>query len=222
MNITGSWISAITPSSITVSGPPNKLRQLLSTELFCAPGIRTKELAIFGPFHAPHIYGQDEEAIIKRLLGNLDPMHAKRRVRMPVISATSGKRVGANTFGGLLQAAVQDILIRPVGWDAVLKQLCEHADTAAGLEIIPVASTAEASIRGALQRAFQKQQPQRKQASEEGLKCSTTIHRVVLETDLMVGDGVYLVTEADLARPDLNEAVRGHLVEGKPLCTPVS
>lgn len=51
---------------------------------------------------------------------------------------------------------------------------------------------------------------------------STTIHRVITEADLMVGDGLYLVTEADLARPDLREAVQGHLVEGKRLCTPVS
>ncbi|KAK2006130.1 hypothetical protein LZ32DRAFT_570745, partial [Colletotrichum eremochloae] len=36
----------------------------------------------------------------------------------------------------------------------------------------------------------------------------------------MLGNGLYIVTEADLARQDLKEAVQGHMVEGKPLCTP--
>ncbi|KAI9654519.1 MAG: Type I Iterative PKS [Bathelium mastoideum] len=47
---------------------------------------------------------------------------------------------------------------------------------------------------------------------------STTIHRVVKETD--DGQKTRLVVEADIARKDLSPLVQGHEVDGVPLCTP--
>ncbi|KAJ0104403.1 hypothetical protein J7T55_010867 [Diaporthe amygdali] len=49
---------------------------------------------------------------------------------------------------------------------------------------------------------------------------STTIHRVVRETPGPTENNLSLVVEADIARPDLNPLVQGHMVDNIPLCTP--
>ncbi|KAK2614402.1 hypothetical protein N8I77_001234 [Diaporthe amygdali] len=49
---------------------------------------------------------------------------------------------------------------------------------------------------------------------------STTIHRVVEDSSSEGGAKQHIVVEADIARPDLNPLVQGHMVDDIPLCTP--
>lgn len=49
---------------------------------------------------------------------------------------------------------------------------------------------------------------------------STTIHRVVEESSSDGGAKEHIVIEADIARPDMNPLVQGHMVDDIPLCTP--
>ncbi|KAG6354177.1 hypothetical protein INS49_004781 [Diaporthe citri] len=51
---------------------------------------------------------------------------------------------------------------------------------------------------------------------------STTIHRIIEETELVDEDvdKLRLVVEADISRHDLHGIVQGHVVDGVPLCTP--
>jgi len=48
---------------------------------------------------------------------------------------------------------------------------------------------------------------------------STTIHRILEEN--INSQGGKLIVEADISRADLNPLVKGHKVNGIPLCTPV-
>ncbi|KAJ3948796.1 hypothetical protein N0V92_012975 [Colletotrichum tropicale] len=198
---TGSyWVSAWGPNSVTVSGPPEVLAELADSDGLAVPG-------------------ED----VARLLAFLDPAVARTPACLTVISASTGEGPEeAADFVSLMRTAVDDMLLRPLRWDLVLQRFCEHAETSesgTGLpEVISIASSAGQSLNTALSQA-QKGTRKPRKVKDHGLE-SSTIHRVVTEADLMVGDGLYLVTEADLARPDLREAVQGHLVEGKRLCTP--
>ncbi|GKT97732.1 LOW QUALITY PROTEIN: polyketide synthase [Colletotrichum tofieldiae] len=201
-------------------GVPEVLAELAESDGLAVPGVRTASMPIFGPFHSPSLHTEEHVA---GLLASLDPELASKPACLTVISASTGKppdEVG--NFASLMRTAVEDMLLRPLRWDLVLQQLCEHVETdehgTALLEVVPIASPAEHSIDTALGKA--RKGTRRPRALKKHYLESTTIHRVVKETDLMVGDGLYVVTEADLARPDLAEAVRGHLVEGKRLCTP--
>lgn len=49
---------------------------------------------------------------------------------------------------------------------------------------------------------------------------STTIHHIVEESSSETGLQEHIVVEANIARPDLNPLVQGHMVDGIPLCTP--
>ncbi|GJC97884.1 betaketoacyl synthase domain-containing protein [Colletotrichum higginsianum] len=226
------WVSAWAPSSVTVSGPPEELAELAESDGLAVPGVRMVPMPIFGPFHSPSVHTEEDVAGVLAPL-YMNPGLASTPACLKVMSASTGKppphRDEAGDFGSLTRAAVEDMLLRPLRWDLVLQKLCEHVETdehgTAQLEVVPIASSAEPSIDAALARA-QKGTRRRgpmtgrpRTLKRQGVE-STTIHRVVAETDLMVGDGLYLVTEADLARPDLKEAVQGHMVEGKPLCTP--
>ncbi|KAK1975936.1 Alpha/Beta hydrolase protein [Colletotrichum cereale] len=115
------------------------------------------------------------------------------------------------------------MLLHPLRWDLVLQQICGRVEWdergTVLLKLVPIASSAEQSLDTALAKA-QKGTRRRCILNKREHLESTTIHRVVAETDLMLGNGLYIVTEADLARPDLREAVQGHMVEGRPLCTP--
>ncbi|CAI0650447.1 unnamed protein product [Colletotrichum noveboracense] len=214
------WVSAWGPNSVTVSGPPEVLAELANSDGLAVPGVRILPIPIFGPFHSSLLHSKEDVA---RLLAFLDPAVARTPACLTVISASTGEAPEeAVDFVSLMRTAVDDMLLRPLRWDLVLQRFCEHAETSesgTGLpEVISIASSAGQSLNTALSQA-QKGTRKPRKVKDHGLE-STTIHRVVTEADLMVGDGLYLVTEADLARPDLREAVQGHLVEGKRLCTP--
>ncbi|KAF4835925.1 Non-reducing polyketide synthase fsr1 [Colletotrichum tropicale] len=214
------WVSAWGPNSVTVSGPPEVLAELADSDGLAVPGVRILPIPIFGPFHSSLLHTKEDVA---RLLAFLDPAVARTPACLTVISASTGEAPEeAVDFVSLMRTAVNDMLLRPLRWDLVLQRFCEHAEASesgTGLpEVISIASSAGQSLNTALSQA-QKGTRKPRKVKDHGLE-STTIHRIVTEADLMVGDGLYLVTEADLARPDLREAVQGHLVEGKRLCTP--
>ncbi|KAK3390615.1 conidial yellow pigment biosynthesis polyketide synthase [Podospora didyma] len=60
----------------------------------------------------------------------------------------------------------------------------------------------------------------REQEQERPKLESTTIHRVVEEEESEGGAKLHMIVEADIARPDLNPLVQGHMVDDIPLCTP--
>ncbi|KAL0931108.1 polyketide synthase [Colletotrichum truncatum] len=214
------WVSAWTPSSVTVSGPPEALAELVDSDELAVPGVRAAPIPIFGPFHSPSLYTEGDVADLLECLG---PTEASKPARLTVISASAGKPPDeAGNFASLMRTAVEDMLQRPLRWDLVLQWVCEHVKTDQRgtplLDVVPMASSAEQSIAVALRKA--KKGPRRPRTLKSHRLESTTVHRVVTEMELMMGDGLYVVTEADLARLDLREAVQGHLVEGKRLCTP--
>lgn len=103
---------------MTVSGPPKTLNALLQTAPFSA--LKPARVPIHAPYHAAHLFGlSDVDAILAasnaKLLSSLT-------VRMPFISCSSGKATALLDYGSLIRVALQDILIRQLRWDNVLRE----------------------------------------------------------------------------------------------------
>ncbi|KAL9094495.1 MAG: hypothetical protein Q9165_003345 [Trypethelium subeluteriae] len=133
------FISAVSPSNVTISGPPDSLEDLLSsakTKAHYLPPIET-------PFHAPHLYGSED---VDEVFGDLvNPTVESYRLQIPVLSPASGTLTKESSFGALLRQAIHDTLFEQVRWDNILSAC---ADAISRIEIcqkctiIPCASNA--------------------------------------------------------------------------------
>lgn len=112
------YISAYAPKGITLSGPPRSLAQFTNSDKFKDSGF--KSIQIFGPYHAPHLYSQDD---VEDIVGSLGPRNADASLnQVPVLSSTGAPVEGGN-FKTLLNAAVGQILLRPIRWSGIIEKL---------------------------------------------------------------------------------------------------
>ncbi|KFY68272.1 hypothetical protein V496_01192 [Pseudogymnoascus sp. VKM F-4515 (FW-2607)] len=112
------YLSAITPSNVTISGPPSILK-----ELFAANSLKFYHIPVELPYHAPHLFqSRDVDEIICRfddkLLGSYKP-------RIPIWSAASGTPILAENLRALLYKVVTDTLREPVQWRSILESSAE-------------------------------------------------------------------------------------------------
>ncbi|KAH7120580.1 hypothetical protein EDB81DRAFT_914248 [Dactylonectria macrodidyma] len=133
------YVSAYAPSGITVSGPPSSLSQLVDSESF--KGLRFKNIPIYAPYHAPHLYSQSD---VSEIIGDL--------------GTTSAEHIGSPAEGGtfttLLETAVAHALLQPIRWSDILEELQTTLQkmTPQSLNIVPIATTADQLIHTALKQ----------------------------------------------------------------------
>lgn len=142
--LTGSpYISAYSANAITVSGSPGSLTRLAKSEEF--QGIKSKKIPVFGPFHAPHLYWEDDINEIVEGLGSSG--NDERSEKIPFLSST-GFMIEESDFPSLLRAAADAIMAQPMRFPALLDQLqiCIHAVNPKSLDMIPIATTADRMI----------------------------------------------------------------------------
>ncbi|KAI1780725.1 polyketide synthase [Hypoxylon cercidicola] len=143
------YISAYAPSGITVSGPPSSLAQLsVSSDL---QDFRFKDIQIFGPYHAPHLFSQDD---IEEIVGELAPgSTGMRPSHIPVFSSTGSVEKGGD-FKTALKAAIRQILMEPIRWHGVLEELKTSIQTVGpkAFKVVPIGTTADQLIYTALKQ----------------------------------------------------------------------
>jgi len=147
------YISAYAPRAITVSGPPSSLSQLRSSEGF--ENLRSTSVPIYGPYHWSALSSEtDIEHILEVLASNA----AAHPNRIPVISSVGTTAQGGD-FGILLKAAVGQILLHPIQWNSVIKELqtwlrtLTHTEAArTAFSIVTIGSNQEHLIYNALQQ----------------------------------------------------------------------
>ena len=101
-----------------MSGPPRSLNQLTKSRNFINLGF--KSIQIYGPYHAPHIYSQND---VEEIVGSLTLRSADAGAsQIPVFSSTEPTVEGGN-FQTLLKAAVGQILLKPIRWSVILEEL---------------------------------------------------------------------------------------------------
>nr|ASU91368.1 non-reducing polyketide synthase [Nephromopsis pallescens] len=112
------YISAYMPKGLTVSGPPCSLAKLTGFGSF--KNLEYQSTQIYGPYHAPHLYSQDD---VDKIVGSLIPHSADvTPKRIPLFSSTGASVEGGN-FKSVLKAAVGQILLRPIRWSGILEEL---------------------------------------------------------------------------------------------------
>ena len=137
------------PNGITVSGPPRALTQLSGSSSFAQ--FKCQMIQIHAPYHAPHLYSQDD---IDDVVGDLilHDLHARPN-HIPILSSTGSIAEGGN-FETLLKAAVGHILLRPIRWSSILEtlRLCLHKTAPRTFSVTPIGTRADQLIRSALQQ----------------------------------------------------------------------
>ncbi|KAL8677817.1 MAG: hypothetical protein Q9186_005797 [Xanthomendoza sp. 1 TL-2023] len=147
------YISAYAPGSITVSGPPSSLSQLRGSRDFA--DFRSTSIPVHAPYHSSHL---SSETDVEHIIGDLASHLATHSKRVPILSS-DGTMVQGGDFGDLLRIAVEQILLHPIRWDAVIDELqtwlrkSSHFDvTPTAFKIMPIASNQEHLMYTALEQ----------------------------------------------------------------------
>ena len=164
------YISAYTPNSITLSGPPRSLKEITESKKFKASGLRNFHIdGIYGPYHAPHLYSNDDvEEIVAEVLDGRTRSYPNQ---VPVLSS-AGPSVEAGNFESLLKDAVEQILLRPIRWSEILEEVQSflHGCAPESFSIVPIGTKADQLMHTAL-----KQTPLRSLLSTPGEISKTSI-----------------------------------------------
>ncbi|KAK3374152.1 hypothetical protein B0T24DRAFT_704334 [Lasiosphaeria ovina] len=107
------YISAESPSSVTISGPPPTTSRLFGQELF--QKCKKIPLPISAAFHASHL----EPISRKRLIDGLSPSLLECVVQhRSMISPSSGRFYSGQTFADMLEEVAHDIFQAPISFEA--------------------------------------------------------------------------------------------------------
>ncbi len=102
-----------------MSGPPSSLDELLSSAHF--KGLKHKAKAVYAPYHAPHLYSRGD---IEDILATLEVENGvgplSKGLAISVMSST-GDWIQGTSFKGLLEAALENILLQPISWNKILE-----------------------------------------------------------------------------------------------------
>lgn len=143
------YISAVTSTNVTISGPPSVLKDLLATTSF-----RSYHLPIESPYHAPHLFGVDD---VEEILGEFrDEALQSYKPRIALLSAATGKLMTDKDYKSLLHSIVSDTLCEQIRWDNILRSSVEDVlQPAAFTEcmICPVSSNAAQLFSSTLTRS---------------------------------------------------------------------
>ena len=132
------FLSAQSATALTISAPPHVLARLRSSNaLQHATAIAT--LSIYAPYHAPHLFGEEDITNILQASG-LDGERSASTAAAPVLSSHTGANIWASTFRATVQETLRDIFLRPLDWKKTqtrLLTLVQDRETS-GLDIIQI------------------------------------------------------------------------------------
>ncbi|RMZ74762.1 hypothetical protein DV737_g5762, partial [Chaetothyriales sp. CBS 132003] len=133
------FVSAVSRTSLTISGPPSRLQNLFKRAAFFRDA-RSIALPVFGGLcHASHIYNREHVEKIVRPSA-LHCSEVQRWMPMvPIYSTSTGKPFQAETPIQILEQVVLELLTQPIVWDSVISGIVLRATGA---------STSEALIYG--------------------------------------------------------------------------
>ncbi|KAI9648861.1 hypothetical protein NHQ30_003502 [Ciborinia camelliae] len=143
------YLSAVTPTNVTISGPPSVLKELQKTS-----SLKTHPLPIHSPYHASHIFAPSN---IEEILGDFhDEFLEHYKPRIPLLSASSGEVILAENLKELLRKAVSDAICDKIHWNDVLGHFKSSSFIGKSFEtidIFPVLSNATQLLSTALNQS---------------------------------------------------------------------
>lgn len=133
-----------------MSGPPRSLAKLTSSTSF--KDLRYQSIQIYGPYHAPHLYSQDD---VDEIVESLTPHSVHARLnQIPILSST-GTTIEGGNFKTLLKAAVGQILLGPIHWNGILTelQICLQRSRSKTFTVTPIGTRADQVIYTAIKQS---------------------------------------------------------------------
>lgn len=113
------FISAYSDTSVTVSGPPARLKALFRSDEFFRD-LRTIALPVYsGLCHAAHIYTEENIGQVVST-PSLDSISCRFPPRHPVLSTSTGEPFTANNASELFKQIVREILTQAIRWNKVI------------------------------------------------------------------------------------------------------
>ncbi|KAL8896686.1 MAG: hypothetical protein Q9192_002952 [Flavoplaca navasiana] len=145
------YLSAVTPTTVTITGPPRVLQRLVDSF-----ALKAHPTQIQTPYHARYLNGLEE---VDEVLSHLRDERLKEyRPRIPVLSMATGLLTEAEDFPGLLRQVVAETLCEQVRWDKTcpaLSSILTREQSLKSCVVYPVASNAATLLCTALQREMQ-------------------------------------------------------------------
>ena len=132
-----------------MSGPPRSLEKLTSSSSF--KDLRYQAIQIYGPYHAPHLYSLDD---VDEIVDSLTPRRAHGRPNQIPIFSSTGATIEGGNFKTLLKAAVGQILLGPIHWNAILAELQTYLQKSGSraFTVIPIGTKADQLIYTAIRQ----------------------------------------------------------------------
>ncbi|WZH40776.1 type I polyketide synthase [Fusarium acuminatum] len=137
------YISSVAHHNLTISGPPSVLEQFVRTIASSAKD--TLPVPIYAPYHASHLYSQDD---IDEVLELAAPTFISKST-IPVISSCSGEVLESLDYTQLLRHCVNDMLIQRLDLTKVsqaVHHLLMNSSSSASILLRPVATSVSNSI----------------------------------------------------------------------------
>lgn len=122
------FISAISRTSVTVSGPPSRLRGLFQKSKMFRDATSIALPVYGGLCHAPHIYGpKDTKAIVHNPTNPLSGRLQRNDIAIqPLHSTSTGAAYEAVTGVELFEYVVSELLRKVIQWDNVIDNIVDH------------------------------------------------------------------------------------------------
>ena len=129
------FVSAISRTSVTVSGPPARLKALFKKSEFFRMS-KFIALPVYGGLcHAPHIYGlPDVQSIVHG--SSLNTPNTKSWPVMPVHSTSTGLPYTAKSATELFELVVSELLTQTICWDEVIRGIVDRANGTVASEAV--------------------------------------------------------------------------------------
>ncbi|EFX02617.1 polyketide synthase [Grosmannia clavigera kw1407] len=146
------YISAVSASSVAVSGPPPSLEAFIATGQLG----RSTSIPVYGPYHASHLHaGADVKKILRLEDAAVVDALFKTKPRSAVMSCTTGTWFSETSTASLFEAAVYEILNEPLMFSRVVDGCLDIAREFTGVEcvVIPFGPTQNASSLANLVRS---------------------------------------------------------------------
>jgi hypothetical protein len=120
------FLSAISQTSVTISGPPARLKHIQDVSDFFRDR-RSVALPVFaGLCHAKHVYNEKHvDTVIQTT--SLKALDAKFTPRVPIFSTSTGRPFDVQTARQLFHHIVEEILTQAIQWDNVVQGVVQRA-----------------------------------------------------------------------------------------------
>ncbi|KAF2993492.1 putative PKS-like protein biosynthetic cluster [Curvularia kusanoi] len=123
------FISASDKTSVSVSGPPSRLRQCLKSSDVLRYSNFLALPVHHGLCHAPHIYSAvDVQTIIEDVLDDDHTRIAGRKTSSPLLSSGTGRPYTAKDFRSLIDQVLTELLMNKIHIDNVVDGIVETLD----------------------------------------------------------------------------------------------